>query len=81
MNLNEALEILKSNKYLIEKTSTEKYTDEDEYPEIDEEYFKLDKILKKELKRGQMSKQEYDFLYNRPDLLLDIIYSFMEKKQ
>lgn len=30
MNLNEALEILKSNQYLIEKTSTEKYTDEDD---------------------------------------------------
>lgn len=30
MKLNEALEILKRNQYLIEKTSTEKYTDEDD---------------------------------------------------
>ena len=47
---------------------------------IDEEYDKLEGIIKKEFKRGHMSDQEYDFLNNRLDLLLDIIYKFTENK-
>ena len=47
---------------------------------IDEEYDNLERIIKKEFKRGHMSDQEYDFLNNRLDLLLDIIYKFTENK-
>lgn len=83
MKLDEAKEILKNNLYLIEKTNTRKYIDklDNEVEYLDDiEVYKLDKILKNEFKCGHMSKQEYDFLYNRSDLLLDIIYSFIEKK-
>lgn len=76
MQLDEAKEVLKENGYLVESvkesTSTKNV--------IEAKYNKLERILKKEFKRGHMSDQEYDFLNNRLDLLLDIIYSFTEKK-
>ena len=60
------------NESVTESTSTKNV--------IDEEYDKLGGIIKKEFKRGHMSDQEYDFLNNRLDLLLDIIYKFTENK-
>lgn len=76
MKLDEAKRILKENYYIVEtvkeSTSTKNV--------IDEEYDKLEGIIKKEFKRGHMSDQEYDFLKNRLDLLLDIIYKFTENK-
>ena len=76
MKLDEAKEILKSAGFITEtvkeSTSTKNV--------IDAEYDKLEGIIKKEFKRGHMSDQEYDFLNNRLDLLLDIIYKFTENK-
>lgn len=64
--------ISQTNESVKESTSTKNV--------IDAEYDKLEGIIKKEFKRGHMSDQEYDFLKNRLDLLLDIIYKFTENK-
>lgn len=59
MNLNEALKILKSNKYLIEKTSTEKYTDEDD--------LKNAGIIAESVFDGIYSSDTFEAIFNMSD--------------
>ena len=76
MELNEAEKVLNDAGFLMESVTESTITKN----VIDEEYDNLERIIKKEFKRGHMSDQEYDFLNNRLDLLLDIIYKFTENK-
>ena len=59
MKLNEALEILKSNQYLIEKTSTEKYTDEDD--------LKNAGIIAESVFDGIYSSDTFEAIFNMSD--------------